>query len=108
MNATNSTAAAANTGSLIGGLTLLLIVFILYFLPALVAAHRKHRQTVPILLLNFFLGWSVLGWIFAIVWAFTNSTPQTIVVQAPRQGPSSRGAHTRLTRRPSAPAGALS
>lgn len=43
----------------------------LYFIPALVAFHRMHRQRVPILILNVFLGWTLLGWAGALVWAFT-------------------------------------
>ena len=45
----------------------------LYFLPALVAEARKHPQKASITCLNLFLGWTLLGWVIAIVWAFGNS-----------------------------------
>lgn len=40
-----------------------------YFLPAVVGQHK--RNATSILLLNLFLGWTVLGWIAALVWAAT-------------------------------------
>ena len=40
-----------------------------YFLPAFVAYGRGHHQKAAIGLLNIFLGWTVLGWIIALVWA---------------------------------------
>lgn len=42
-----------------------------YFLPTLIASHAKKRNTTAIALLNIFLGWSILGWIIALVWATT-------------------------------------
>jgi hypothetical protein len=42
-----------------------------YFIPAIVAAWRGHHNTAAIVVLNLFLGWTVLGWVFALVWACT-------------------------------------
>jgi hypothetical protein len=42
---------------------------VLYFLPSIIALARSKRDTLAIFLLNFFLGWSVIGWIVALVWA---------------------------------------
>ena len=36
--------------------------FVLYFLPSIVALARQKRDLVSILLLNFFLGWTAVGW----------------------------------------------
>lgn len=53
----------------------------LYFLPAIIALSRKKTNRTAIILLNFFLGWTFIGWIAALVWACTtNNEPQTIVV----------------------------
>ena len=41
----------------------------LYFLPAIVG--RKKKNKTAILVLNFFLGWTLIGWIIALVWATT-------------------------------------
>lgn len=43
--------------------------FILYFLPSLVALARSKRNTLSIFLLNCLLGWTLVGWIIALVWA---------------------------------------
>ena len=52
--------------------TLLAILLLSYFLPWIIALVRGHRNAAAIFVLNLFLGWSVLGWIIALVWAFTN------------------------------------
>jgi hypothetical protein len=46
--------------------------FVLYFLPTLVAVLREKHDKLSIFLLNFFLGWSLIGWIVALVWACKN------------------------------------
>jgi Superinfection immunity protein len=44
-------------------------VFFLYFTPYLVARHRQKKNREAIGVLNSFLGWTVIGWIVALVWA---------------------------------------
>lgn len=51
------------------------IPLILYFLPSIIALARSKRDTLAIFLLNLFLGWSVIGWIVALVWAAKNDVP---------------------------------
>jgi hypothetical protein len=56
----------------------------LWLAPAHVAYHRHHRNRQAIVLrlvllagilaLDFFLGWTVIGWVAALVWALTNDT----------------------------------
>ena len=53
-------------------LVLVLLIVILYFIPSLIAVSRHHRNKTAIFVLNIFLGWSVLGWVVALVWSFTN------------------------------------
>lgn len=50
---------------------LVVLPLLVYFLPSFVAFARRHRQRVAIFLLNFLLGWTILGWIIALVWAAT-------------------------------------
>jgi hypothetical protein len=52
----------------------LAILALLYFLPTIVASHRGHRVG-GILLLNFFFGWTILGWWAILIWALL-STPR--------------------------------
>lgn len=54
------------------------LVFVLgfYMLPSMVAAGRHHRSGTAIAVLNLLLGWTLLGWVAALVWAFVG-TPVT-------------------------------
>ena len=55
---------------------LMILGFVLYFIPTIVAEARGHQQKVPIILLNLFLGWTFLGWVAALVWSATNQPPK--------------------------------
>ena len=48
-------------------------VFILcvYFLPALIAALRRHHNQNAIVLTNLLFGWTVIGWVVALIWCTT-------------------------------------
>jgi len=48
---------------------LILIGIALYFLPSIIALARHKSQTLAIFLLNLFAGWTVIGWIGALIWA---------------------------------------
>lgn len=47
----------------------------LYFLPTYEASKRKHVNTGAIALVNIFLGWTLIGWVVAIAWAFKHPEP---------------------------------
>jgi hypothetical protein len=42
---------------------------ILSFLPTVIALLRESRSTVGVFLVNLFLGWTVIGWFVALIWA---------------------------------------
>lgn len=46
---------------------------VLYFLPAIIAYKRNHANKGIILLIDFLLGWTFLGWAGCIVWAFVDT-----------------------------------
>ena len=52
---------------IVTGIILFIVGFIFYFIPTLYGFKTKHGT--GILVLNIFLGWTVLGWIIALVWA---------------------------------------
>ena len=52
-----------------GGLILLIIMGIIYFIPTIVANNRNHRQFTAIFLLNLLLGWTFIGWVAALIWS---------------------------------------
>ncbi len=39
----------------------------LYFLPAIIAAARQTHNATGILVLNLFLGWTIIGWFVALL-----------------------------------------
>jgi T4 superinfection immunity protein len=49
--------------------------FVMYFIPAIIALARNKRDAVSILVLNFFLGWTAIGWVVALVWAVKMDSP---------------------------------
>ncbi|MDJ1480249.1 superinfection immunity protein [Cytophagaceae bacterium YF14B1] len=61
----------------IGGILFLFI----YFLPTIVGLIR--RNLMPIALINLFMGWTVIGWVIAIVWANSPDSKTAIVPQSP-------------------------
>ena len=61
-------------GKVFPGLEAWLIVLvplflIAYFIPFFVAVGRRHRFSKAIGLINLLLGWTVIGWLAAIIWA---------------------------------------
>jgi len=44
----------------------------LYFLPFMIARRRNHPQKNPILIVNIFLGWTLIGWVAALAWSLWN------------------------------------
>lgn len=63
---------------LIFGLVMLAVAVFVYLLPLYVAYTKKHINTTAIGVLNVLLGWTLLGWVAALVWAVTkpSSAPQ--------------------------------
>jgi hypothetical protein len=57
---------------------------VVYFIPVMIAVARKHRKATSIFLVNLFFGWSIFGWIFALVWALrANVAPEADSVPPP-------------------------
>ena len=53
-------------------LTILLIA--LYFWPSFVGWGKRNQGAI--FTLNLLLGWTIIGWIVALVWAMTKDEPQ--------------------------------
>jgi len=50
----------------------------LYLLPVYEASKRRHPRIVPISLIDILLGWTVVGWIVALVWAVRRPEPEAV------------------------------
>lgn len=62
---------------------LLVILFIPYWIPTILAFTRHHPSKAGIFVLNFFFGWTFIGWVVSLAWALSNNAsraPQSIVV----------------------------
>ena len=62
-----------------------IVLLVIYFLPAIIASVRSHRQTMAIVVLNLLLGWTLIGWVVAIVWACTADTNKTKARLSPEE-----------------------
>jgi hypothetical protein len=77
------------------GLFAFLVLTAIYFIPSMVAVARK-RQLASVIVINIFLGWTLIGWVVALALAASsgNNSQQVSVVyppgylpQAPPPGP---------------------
>ncbi len=46
-----------------------LAIILVYFVPTILAQKYQHPKQPAILLLNIALGWTVVGWVVALIWA---------------------------------------
>jgi hypothetical protein len=51
----------------------------LYFLPSIIGRERRNAGTI--FLVNLLTGWSIVGWIVALIWALTNDPVPVVSVQ---------------------------
>ncbi len=63
---------------------LIALLFVPYWAPTIIAFIRKHPSKTAVLALNFFFGWTFIGWVAALVWALSDNSargaPQSVVV----------------------------
>ena len=77
---------AVKVGSVAAGLVPLIVIILLiglYFVPTIVGYVRKKDNKMSILMLNLFLGWTLVGWVVSLVWAVSKDkvAVQNIYVQ---------------------------
>jgi len=48
-----------------------------YFIPTIIAVFRSHNSTFSIFLLDLLLGWTMIGWIIALVWSFSSNVSRS-------------------------------
>lgn len=58
-----------------GAFVLAAVAFTLYFIPTGCALLVGKRNVGAIFILNLFLGWTFLGWVVALIWAFLHDAP---------------------------------
>jgi hypothetical protein len=61
-------------------MTFFLGLFVLYWLPTIIAIARHTHSALGVAALNFFLGWTGIGWFIALMWALAANPAQQIIV----------------------------
>lgn len=65
----------------LGVLAVMVASLALYMFPTIEAYARKRVNIAAIGTVNLFFGWSILGWVLALVWALKHEEPTNTVVQ---------------------------
>ena len=55
------------------GLIILGVAFVVYLLPALIARTRLCEDSSMVVVINVFLGWTIIGWVISLAMAFRDS-----------------------------------
>ncbi len=74
-----------DTPSILLGLIFLAVGLAIYFVPAILG--QKKKNNVAIFALNLLLGWTVVGWVAALVWALTKEQAPAVVVASQQLAP---------------------
>lgn len=67
------------SASTLTGILVFVTVAFIYFIPAIAGAQKKNAGAI--FALNLFLGWTLIGWVVALVWACTNDETKVQVVR---------------------------
>ncbi len=63
---------------------LLVVIFVgVFSLPTIRAVVSNHPRRLAIILINIFLGWTVIGWIVSFIWAFKFVPPTQVAAARP-------------------------
>lgn len=60
-------------GSILGFIFFVLLICVgitVYFMPSIIACKEKSANIKSIFTLNILTGWTIIGWIISLVWAF--------------------------------------
>lgn len=53
-------------------------MLLFYFIPSILGWNK--RNSGAIIILNLLLGWTLIGWVVALIWALTNDSPARQIV----------------------------
>jgi hypothetical protein len=60
-----------------------IVAFVIHFLPTFVAGNRHVKSFWWIFLINFFFGWTLIGWVIALIWAATDTPRYVVAYRSP-------------------------
>jgi len=61
-------------------MSIILFLIAMYWLPTIIAVVRRTPSALGVAALNFFLGWTVIGWIVALVIALAVYPAERVVI----------------------------
>jgi lipid-A-disaccharide synthase-like uncharacterized protein len=67
------------------GFAALFLVLYIYFLPTITAIRKNSPHTTPVVVLNLFFDFTLVGWIVALVLASKKQQPVVVVSNTPPQ-----------------------
>jgi CHASE2 domain-containing sensor protein len=47
------------------------LLAVLHFAPTFIAVNRRHPRRIAIFVINLLFGWTIIGWIVALVWSLS-------------------------------------
>lgn len=62
---------------MIGGTVIMLVLMFVYLVPTFIAGARHTQNRIAILNLNLLLGWTLIGWLVALVWSMSSDAAQS-------------------------------
>jgi hypothetical protein len=62
----------------IGALCVIIIVLSAYFLPIIIASRRDLAAGGPLIFVNLFFGWTLIGWFVCVLWAALGQTKSQV------------------------------
>ena len=80
----------AEPWNLVGAVALVVFSVFLYTLPSVIACASVHPSRSAIYFVNWLLGWTVLGWLIAMIWSLSGINARNAVLATPVWGPRSR------------------
>lgn len=80
------------------GVLILTCVLPFYFLPTIVAASRQNRRLWSIFVINLLVGWTLVGWVAALVWASAAASSPTTSANLYHFPPAADAAGVQRTR----------
>jgi hypothetical protein len=63
-------------------MSFVLFLVVMYWLPTIIAVARQAQSALGVAMLNFFLGWTVIGWVVALIWALgAANRPHVVIIE---------------------------
>lgn len=57
----------------------LVLFSLLYFIPSIISVYRHKKNGCAISVFNLMLGWTLIGWIIALIWACLTDSKSTVI-----------------------------